>query len=65
MRDEEDASRHPDTDRGAAADGALTLHAEVDAALCASGSGFAWDRRVRCAAAVRRSFFGVRLLSPW
>ncbi|GGU82835.1 hypothetical protein GCM10010260_14410 [Streptomyces filipinensis] len=38
MGDEEDTPCHPDTDRGAAADGALTLHATLDAGPGTNGS---------------------------
>ncbi|GGR54114.1 hypothetical protein GCM10010236_02610 [Streptomyces eurythermus] len=39
MRGEEDTPRHTDADRGAAADGALTLHAPLDATTVRNGSG--------------------------
>ncbi|GAB1327917.1 hypothetical protein ACE1SV_22560 [Streptomyces sennicomposti] len=38
MGDEEDTSCHADAGRGAAADGALTLHATQDAAIRSPGS---------------------------
>ncbi|GGZ04446.1 hypothetical protein GCM10010300_55420 [Streptomyces olivaceoviridis] len=54
MCDEEDTSRHTDADRGAAADGALTLHDPLDAGVGPIGSAVETFCLVRRAAAGRR-----------